>query len=145
MHYHYSEYRSLSLLRGQLVLYSLVRVYNYEALQPKEQIHQKAQKLRLMLFRHFCTVQYIFENMPADQKPETSGQLNVAILAVAADNPEMDLPITLITGYISTKCVIPEAKEKVATELVQDHNDLAFAKDQLATTDTGYVYAYCVR
>lgn len=91
----------------------------------------------------YCTVQYIFENM--DTSIETSGDLNVAIIAEAKNNPNMELPIHAITGYISTKCVREEYKESVSKELVQDHNDLAFAKDQLATTDTGYVYAYGVR
>ena len=94
----------------------------------------------------YATVQYIFENMPDSAiKPETSGDLNVAIINVAQNNPKMKLPITLITGYISVKNVIADAKEQVSKELVQDHNDLVFAKDQLANTDTGFVYAYCVR
>lgn len=91
----------------------------------------------------YCTVQYIFENMPNSY--ETSGDLNVAIIKEAENNPEMELPVTLKTGYISSKCVREEWKEKVSKELFQDHNDLAFAKDQLANTDTGYVYAYTIR
>ena len=93
--------------------------------------------------RAYCTVQYIFENMESNF--ETSGDLNVAIIDEAKGKSFEDMPIHGITGYISTKCVIPEAKEKVAKEFVQDHYDLAFATDQLATTDTGYIYAYGVR
>ena len=91
----------------------------------------------------YCTVQYIFENMTTSIK--TSGKLNVAILNEAKGKDFGELPIHAITGYISTKNVREDCKERVSKEFVQDHNDLAFAKNQLETTDTGYVYAYGVR
>ena len=59
----------------------------------------------------FCTVAYLFENTPTNY--ETSGELNVAIIKEAQDNPEMELPVVLKTGYISVDCVVEEYKEKV--------------------------------
>jgi len=91
----------------------------------------------------YCTVQYIFENMDTDI--ETSGALNVAIITEAKTMAFEDILLHAVTGYISADRVVEGHKERVAKELVQDHYDLAFAKDQLETTDTGYVYAYGVR